>query len=41
MRTDFREERKWKIATAYMVAHAVLDWHLAEDKGALCVKVTW
>ncbi|KAF7295349.1 hypothetical protein MIND_01074300 [Mycena indigotica] len=27
MRTDFREERKWKIALAYHLSTAVLEWH--------------
>ena len=29
MRIDFREERKWKIALAYNLAHAVMEWHEA------------
>ena len=29
MRIDFREERKWKIALAYALSTAVLDWHAA------------
>ena len=29
MRTDFREERKWKIVLAYNLARAVLEWHEA------------
>ena len=29
MRTDFREERKWKLALAYSLAHAVVEWHEA------------
>ncbi|OBZ75889.1 hypothetical protein A0H81_04110 [Grifola frondosa] len=29
MRIDFREERKWKTALAYNLAHAVIDWHEA------------
>ncbi|KAJ7197144.1 hypothetical protein GGX14DRAFT_375297 [Mycena pura] len=42
MRTDFREERKWKLALAYHISTAVLEWHcfssLAErvEKG-ICV----
>ncbi|KAI8849136.1 HSA-domain-containing protein [Chytridium lagenaria] len=39
MRQDFKQERKWKIAMAYMVAHWILDWHYAEDKSDVCVKV--
>lgn len=27
MRTDFREERKWKLAMAYNLSTAVLEWH--------------
>nr|GAT59655.1 predicted protein [Mycena chlorophos] len=27
MRTDFREERKWKLALAYNISTAVLEWH--------------
>ena len=27
MRTDFREERKWKMALACKVVYAVMDWH--------------
>lgn len=27
MRTDFREERKWKLAVAYTLAHAAMEWH--------------
>lgn len=29
MRTDFREERRWKIALAFNLARAVMDWHEA------------
>lgn len=29
MRIDFREERKWKIALAYSLSTAVLEWHAA------------
>ncbi|KAI0082783.1 hypothetical protein K474DRAFT_1654950 [Panus rudis PR-1116 ss-1] len=29
MRTDFREERKWKLALAYTLAHSVMEWHEA------------
>ncbi|KAJ3551712.1 hypothetical protein NM688_g4547 [Phlebia brevispora] len=32
MRSDFREERKWKLALAYNLAHAVMDWHAAGSK---------
>uniref|UniRef100_D8PVQ8 Vacuolar import and degradation protein 21 n=1 Tax=Schizophyllum commune (strain H4-8 / FGSC 9210) TaxID=578458 RepID=D8PVQ8_SCHCM len=43
MRTDFREERRWKYAVAFNIATAVLEWHAAGDpetrvaKG-ICVK---
>jgi chromatin modification-related protein VID21 len=29
MRTDFREERKWKLALAHTLAHEVMRWHTA------------
>lgn len=29
MRTDFREERKWKMTLAYNLAHSVMEWHEA------------
>ena len=29
MRVDFREERRWKIALAFSLAHAVMAWHEA------------
>ncbi|RKP25560.1 hypothetical protein SYNPS1DRAFT_22501 [Syncephalis pseudoplumigaleata] len=38
LRTDFKEERKWKRAMAYYLARWVRDWHCAEDKQALQVK---
>jgi len=38
MRTDFKEERKWKMATAYMLSRAVMEWHWTDDKESLCVK---
>jgi chromatin modification-related protein VID21 len=38
MRTDFKEERKWKIATTYMISRAVMEWHWADDKRSVCVK---
>ncbi|KIY43620.1 hypothetical protein FISHEDRAFT_78465 [Fistulina hepatica ATCC 64428] len=31
MRTDFREERKWKLAVCYHLGSAVLKWHAAGD----------
>ena len=41
LQTDFREERKWKIAVAYELAHQVVQWHRAptpEARAALCVR---
>ncbi|KAG8903420.1 chromatin modification- protein VID21 [Tulasnella sp. 403] len=40
LQTDFREERKWKMATAFELAHSVLDWHNAdaEERANMCVK---
>lgn len=38
MRTDFKEERKWKVATAYQLAREIVRWHLVEDKSEVCVK---
>ncbi|KAH9244239.1 hypothetical protein BASA81_018379 [Batrachochytrium salamandrivorans] len=36
---DFRQERKWKLATAaYTMAQWMLEWHQAIDKSTLCVK---
>ena len=32
MRTDFREERRWKICMAYKLADAALEWHKAGDR---------
>ncbi|KAH9050689.1 hypothetical protein EDB84DRAFT_1259038 [Lactarius hengduanensis] len=32
MRTDFREERRWKIAVAYKISSAVLEWHSVGDR---------
>ncbi|KAL0571234.1 chromatin modification-related protein VID21 [Marasmius crinis-equi] len=42
MRTDFREERKWKMAVAYNLSTAVLEWHAASSleervKKGICV----
>lgn len=42
MQTDFREERRWKIAVAHQLAHAVVAWHRAPNavaRRSLCVKV--
>lgn len=44
MRTDFREERKWKSAVAYNLSTAVLEWHAAEsweDRIAQGICVKW
>ncbi|TCD63291.1 chromatin modification- protein VID21 [Steccherinum ochraceum] len=44
MRTDFREERRWKIALAYTLAHAVMEWHEAgtlEERVARGICVLW
>lgn len=38
MQTDFKQERKWKIALAYHVSRAVMEWHQTEDKYTVCVK---
>lgn len=38
MQTDFKEERKWKMAMAFMTVRAVMEWHNAEDKSTVCVK---
>lgn len=44
MRTDFREERRWKLALAYNLAHAVMDWHVAgslEERVRRGIVVLW
>jgi chromatin modification-related protein VID21 len=44
MRTDFREERKWKIVLAYDLSTAVLEWHQAGSREArreLGIIVDW
>lgn len=44
MRIDFREERKWKIALAYNLAHAVMEWHEAgtlEERVRQGICVLW
>ena len=43
MRTDFREERRWKMALAYNLSTAVLEWHAAGTpeqrlRVGICVK---
>lgn len=34
MRVDFREERRWKLALAYNLSTAILEWHFAKSKEA-------
>ncbi|KAL0070630.1 chromatin modification-related protein VID21 [Marasmius tenuissimus] len=44
MRTDFREERKWKMAIAYNLSTAVLEWHAAsgpEERVEKGICVLW
>ncbi|TBU65625.1 hypothetical protein BD310DRAFT_953748 [Dichomitus squalens] len=44
MRTDFHEERIWKIALAYNLAHAVMEWHEAgslEERVRRGIVVLW
>ncbi|CAG8449249.1 10369_t:CDS:10 [Ambispora leptoticha] len=38
LQTDFKEERRWKIAAHYLMAQWVMEWHDAEDKSTVCVK---
>ncbi|CAA7267895.1 unnamed protein product [Cyclocybe aegerita] len=43
MRIDFREERRWKLALAYNLSTAVLEWHFAKTpeerlRAGICVK---
>jgi len=41
LQTDFREERRWKVAAAYHLAHACRAWHRAstrEARAAMCVR---
>ncbi|KAJ3516720.1 hypothetical protein NLJ89_g941 [Agrocybe chaxingu] len=43
MRIDFREERRWKMALAYNLSTAVLEWHFAKTpeerlRAGICVK---
>jgi chromatin modification-related protein VID21 len=33
MSTDFREERRWKMAIAFEIAHSVAEWHQADEEG--------
>lgn len=37
LRTDFREERKWKITLARKTIYMVLDWHNCKDKTTLVI----
>lgn len=39
MRTDFREERKWKMATAKIMAHACATWHAASPEERIQLQV--
>ncbi|KAI0372852.1 hypothetical protein BV20DRAFT_990169 [Pilatotrama ljubarskyi] len=44
MRTDFREERRWKLALAFTLAHAVMEWHEAgslEERVRRGICVLW
>ena len=44
MRIDFREERRWKIALAYNLSTAVLEWHYAqtpEERQCAGITVKW
>jgi len=44
MRVDFREERRWKIALAYNLSTAVLEWHYAktpEERQHAGITVKW
>lgn len=44
MRIDFREERRWKLALAYTLAQAVVDWHAAgskEERERLGICLNW
>lgn len=44
MRTDFREERRWKLVLAYNLAHAVMEWHEAgslEERIRRGIVVLW
>ncbi|KIY65382.1 hypothetical protein CYLTODRAFT_424385 [Cylindrobasidium torrendii FP15055 ss-10] len=44
MRTDFREERRWKLAVAYGLGTSVLEWHAVgtmAERVALGICVKW
>jgi hypothetical protein len=36
---DYKEERRWKIATAYQVSRWIMAYHETEDKSLVCVPV--
>lgn len=38
MSIDFKQERRWKISTAYAISQSILEWHKSQDKKLLCVK---
>lgn len=40
LQIDFRQERRWKIATAYQLAHKIAEWHQADDTGRKALQVT-
>ncbi|CDS01131.1 hypothetical protein [Sporisorium scitamineum] len=42
LQTDFREERRWKMAVAFHLAHEIAAWHrarIAAERAAFCVSV--
>ncbi|KAF9510866.1 hypothetical protein BS47DRAFT_1487193 [Hydnum rufescens UP504] len=41
MQTDFREERKWKIAVAMELAYSALEWHRADGEQRRELTVRW
>ncbi|KAG0141465.1 hypothetical protein CROQUDRAFT_663799 [Cronartium quercuum f. sp. fusiforme G11] len=41
LQIDFRQERRWKIATAYRLAHEVAKWHLADASGRKALQFTY
>ena len=40
LQTDFRQERRWKLATCYQIGVAIREWHTADAAGRkiLCVR---
>lgn len=40
MRTDFREERKWKMAMARILANACMKWHAASPEERIALQVS-